>query len=68
MPSSDITNREREVLQLLTEGHPSKEIAAILHVTRKAVEYHKSRIKHKLHLQTTAELIKYAIEHKIAGT
>lgn len=67
-PSDDLTNREREVIQLLTEGRGSKEVAAILHVTRKTVEFHKSRMKHKLHLQTTAELIKYAVEHKIAGT
>jgi len=66
--SSDLTNREREVVQLLTEGHASKDIAAILHVTRNAVEFHKSTVKRKLHLQTTAELIKYAIEHKLAGT
>lgn len=67
-PSGGLTNREREVMQLLTEGRGSKEVAAILHVTRKTVEFHKSRMKRKLHLQTTAELIKYAVEHKIAGT
>ena len=67
MLSDELTNREREVMQLLTEGHGSKEIAAILHVTRKTVEFHKSRIKSKLHLETTAELIRYAVEHKIAG-
>lgn len=66
--SGRLTNREREVMQLLTEGRGSKEIAAILHVTRKTVEFHKSRIKRKLHLETTAELIRYAVEHKMAGT
>lgn len=68
MSFSDLTDREREVLQLLAEGHPSKEIAAILHVTIKTVEFHKAMIKRKLRVQTTAELIKYAIEHKITGT
>jgi DNA-binding NarL/FixJ family response regulator len=65
--SSDLTDRQREVLQLLAEGHPSKEIAATLNVTIKTVEFHKAMIKQKLHVQTTAELIKYAIQHKING-
>ncbi len=67
MSSCDLTDREREVLQLLAEGYPSKRIAAILHVTIKTVEFHKATIKRKLRLHTTAELIKYAIEHKISG-
>jgi DNA-binding NarL/FixJ family response regulator len=66
--SSALTYRQREVLQLVAEGHPSKEIAALLHVTIKTVEFHKAAIKEKLHVQTTAELIKYAIENKINGT
>jgi DNA-binding CsgD family transcriptional regulator len=37
-------------------------------VTIKTVEFHKAMIKRKLHLQTTAELIRYAIERKIIGT
>lgn len=68
MSSSDLTDRQREVLQLLAEGHPGKDIAAILNVTLKTVEFHKSMIRRKLHLQNTAELIKYAIEHNITGT
>ncbi len=66
--STNLTVRQREVLQLLAEGHPSKEIAAILYVTAKTVEFHKSMIKRKLHLRGTADLIKYAIEHRIDGT
>ena len=61
----DLTDRQREVLQLMAEGHLSKEIAAILHITMKTVEFHKSTIRRKLHLGGTAEMIKYAIEHKI---
>lgn len=64
---SGLTDRKREVLQLLAEGHSSKEIATILHVTIKTVEFHKAMIKRTLRLQTTAELIKYAVEHKITG-
>ena len=67
MSSSDLTDRQREVLQLLAEGHASKEIAAILHVSIKTVEFHKSMIKRKLQLGGTAEMIRYAIEHNIVG-
>ena len=63
--STSLTDRQREVLQLLAEGHPSKQIAALLHVTIKTVEFHKSAIRRKLHLRGTADLIKYAIHHKI---
>lgn len=66
--ATGLTDRQREVLQLLAEGHTSKEIAATLHLTVKTVEFHKSMMRRKLHLQGTAELIKYAIRHKIAGT
>lgn len=65
--STELTDREREVLQPLAEGHPSKVIAALLHVTVKTVEFHKAMIKRKLHLHTTADLIRYAIEHRING-
>jgi len=68
MSSGDLTDRQREVLQLLAEGHLNKEIADVLHVTIKTVEFHKSMIRGKLHLRGTADLIKYAIEHKIIGT
>ena len=68
IPSDDLTDRQREVLQLLAEGRSSKEIASLLHVTIKTVEFHKAMIKQKVHVQTTAELIKYALKHKISVT
>ncbi len=69
VPAKDsaLTDRQREVLQLLAEGHPCKEIAAQLHVTVKTVEFHKAMIRRKLSLRGTADLIRYAIDHKIAG-
>ncbi len=58
----ELTNREREVLQLLAEGHTTKEIAELLFITSKAVEKHRHFIKEKLNLRSTAELTKYAIQ------
>ena len=63
-PQRDVlTPRQREVLQLVAEGRAVKEIATILNVSAKTVEYHKSQIMEQLNLHTTAELTKYAIAH-----
>jgi DNA-binding NarL/FixJ family response regulator len=65
--SGALTARQREVLQLVAEGHGTKEIATILSVSVKTVEFHKSRIMQHLDLHTTADLTKYAITHGITG-
>jgi DNA-binding NarL/FixJ family response regulator len=65
-PSAELPERQREVLKLLADGHTAREIAGILHVSRKTVEFHKSVIKKKLDLHTTAELTRYAVKHGIA--
>ena len=57
----ELTDREREVLQLVAEGKATKEIASILNVSVKTVEFHKTRIMKELRLRTAAELTKYAI-------
>ncbi len=62
-----LTPRQREVLQLVAEGRGTKEIATILGVSVKTVEFHKSRIMQQLDLHTTADLTKYAITHRITG-
>jgi DNA-binding NarL/FixJ family response regulator len=61
--SSTLTSRQREVLQLVAEGRSVKEIAAILKVSAKTVEFHKSALMDRLGIHTTAELTRYAIEH-----
>jgi DNA-binding NarL/FixJ family response regulator len=58
---TDITPRQREILQLIAEGWSAKEIAATLRISRRTAEYHKARLMESLNLQTTAELIQYAI-------
>lgn len=58
---ANLSTREREVLQLVAEGKSSKEIAAILHVSRKTIETHRQHIMDKLDLRSVAKLTKYAI-------
>jgi len=65
--SGDLTTRQREVLQLLAEGHVRKEIAEILGVSVKTVEFHKQKITEKLGIHTDAALTAYAIRHGIAS-
>ncbi|MDP3089619.1 MAG: response regulator transcription factor [Nitrospira sp.] len=65
--SAALTDRQREVLQLVAEGHGTKAIATILNVSVKTVEFHKSRVMQQLDLHTTADLTKYAITHGITG-
>jgi len=66
-PLDKLTSRQREVLQLLAEGFPTKEIAAKLHVSPRTVEFHKYRIMDELGLRTTAELSRYAARHGLVG-
>jgi DNA-binding NarL/FixJ family response regulator len=60
-----LTPRQREVLQLLAEGRRAKEVADILNVSTKTVEFHKNRIKDTLGVRTIAELTQYALKHGI---
>jgi len=59
--SEPLTDREREVLQLIAEGESTKQIALKLHVSVKTVETHRRQIMNKLDIHTVAELTKYAI-------
>ena len=67
LQTENITGRQREVLQLIAEGKSTKEIATILNVAVKTVEFHKSHIMRELDLHTTVELIKYAIAHGLVS-
>lgn len=58
-----LTAREREVLQLMSEGHSTKEIAQRLHISVKTVETHRRQVMHKLDIFSVAELTKYAIRN-----
>lgn len=63
-----LTPRQREVLQLIAEGHPMKKISASLHISVKTVEFHKSALMSGLGLRTTAELVRYALEQGIVSS
>lgn len=60
-PTSLLTEREREILQLIAEGHSNREIAQMLHISTKTVDTHRTHIIEKCDLHSTAELTRYAI-------
>jgi len=64
---SELTRRQREVLQLVAEGKTAKEIATALTISVKTVEFHKTSIMDALGLRSIAELTRYAVEHGIIG-
>jgi DNA-binding NarL/FixJ family response regulator len=60
-----LSTREREVLQLIAEGHAAKEIAHVLNISIRTVAFHRENIKRKLGLRSTSELTKHAIEQRL---
>ncbi|HEY3444797.1 MAG TPA: response regulator transcription factor [Myxococcales bacterium] len=65
-PEDPLSEREREVLKLVAEGHTGREIAALLGLKPKTVENHRARICEKLDIHTTAGLVRYALRAGIA--
>jgi DNA-binding NarL/FixJ family response regulator len=66
--SGELTDRQREVVQLVAEGHHVKEIATLLNISSKTVAFHKSNVMRRLGIRSTAELTKYALDHGITGS
>ena len=64
-PYQQLTDREREVLKLVVEGHTSREIAEILIVSHKTVDWYKNSLMNKLNIHNRIDLIKYAIRKRI---
>ncbi|HOO89621.1 MAG TPA: response regulator transcription factor [Syntrophales bacterium] len=64
---TELTKREREVLQLLAEGVSTKEIAGHLNLSIKTVETHRANIMSKLDIHTISELVKYAIREGLTS-
>jgi DNA-binding NarL/FixJ family response regulator len=60
-----LTERQREVLQLLAEGKSMKEVASVLNLTIRTVAFHKYRIMEVLHAKSNAELVQYAIRNHV---
>ena len=65
--SGELTLRQREVLQLIAEGHAAKTIGDLLSISQKTVEFHKASMMRQLSLRSSAELIRYAISHRLVG-
>jgi DNA-binding CsgD family transcriptional regulator len=60
-----LTAREREVLQLLSEGRSNKEVASILGISEKTAETHRARLMTKLDVHSVAMLVRYAVRNRI---
>lgn len=63
--SKDLTPRQKEVLQLLAEGRPMKEVSQILNVSEKAIMFHKYRIMASFNLKNNSELVLFALKHHL---
>ncbi len=64
-PYQQLTDREREVLKLVVEGHTAREIADMLVVSHKTVEWYKTSLMNKLNIHNRTDLIKFAIRRAI---
>jgi DNA-binding NarL/FixJ family response regulator len=60
-----LTDREKEVLQLLAEGRSNKEVAAVLGIGVSTIETHRMNLMQKLNLHSTAEIVLYAVRKRI---
>lgn len=65
-PASGLTPRQREILRLLVEGRSAKEIARLIDISHRTVEYHKYQAMEALGVKTNAELLRVAIQLQIA--
>ena len=64
-PYDELTTREREVLQLVAEGHTNQEIAQLLNLSVKTIKTHRLHLMQKLDLHDRSELVRYAIQKRI---
>ena len=62
-----VTRREREVLQLLAEGHSNKSVAHTLGISVKTAETHRARVMRKLEFASLADLVRYALRNRIVA-
>ena len=62
-----LTEREREVFQLIAEGKSNKEAASVLNISVKTVETHRTNIMRKLRFHSVGELVRYAVRNNIVS-
>ena len=65
LPANRLTAREREVVQLLSEGKSSKDVASVLGISVKTAETHRANIMRKLEIHSVSELVRYAVRNQI---
>jgi DNA-binding NarL/FixJ family response regulator len=66
--SDSLTSRHREILQLIAEGNTTKKIAAILNLSAKTVETHRTQLMERLDIHEVAGLVRYAIRHHLVDS
>jgi len=66
-PINSLSQREREILKLVADGHSSAEIGSMLHLSPKTVDTYRSRMMQKLHVTDLAGVIKLAIQHGLTS-
>jgi len=66
--SKALTTRQKDVLQLLAEGRPMKEVASILNVSEKTIMFHKYHIMSSFNLKSNADLVLFALKHKLISS
>jgi two-component system response regulator NreC len=64
-PEDDLSQRERDVLRLIALGYTNQEIANQLYLSVRTIEAHRRHILDKLRLETRADLVRYAVEHRL---
>ena len=64
-PEDDLSDRERDVLRLIALGYTNQEIAKQLYLSVRTIEAHRRHILNKLRLETRADLVRYALEHRL---
>jgi two-component system response regulator NreC len=65
VPRDPLSSRERQVIQLVSEGKSTREIASLLGISVKTAESHRNRLMQKLDIHETASLVRYAVRHGI---
>lgn len=66
--NNELTNREREILDLIVKGFTSKEIAQKLYISPRTVDTHRANLMEKLELNNIAELVRYAIKNELISS
>ncbi len=64
-PGEKLTERERDILRLVVDGHSNKEIARALSISPKTVSVHRTNIMSKLGVQNSADLVRFALQHRL---